>query len=43
MVDYLGSSDAPGTYGAENSNSAAAQASSSAADVYEYKIEMPNQ
>ena len=42
MVDYLGSSDAPGTYGAENSNSAA-QPSSTAADVYEYKIEMPNQ
>ena len=40
MVDYLGSSDGPGAYGAENTDAAKPGAS---ADVYEYKIEMPNQ
>ena len=40
MVDYLGSSDGPGAYGAENTDAAKPGTS---ADVYEYKIEMPNQ
>ena len=40
MVDYLGSNDGPGAYGIDNTDATNPGAST---DVYEYKIEMPNQ
>ena len=40
MVDYLGSNDGAGAYGSENTDAVKPGAS---ADVYEYKIDLPNQ
>ena len=40
MVDYLGSNDGAGADGSENTDAAKPGAST---DVYEYKIDLPNQ
>ena len=42
MVDYLGSSEGPGAYGAADGNSKDAVESGETNTAYEYKVDMPS-